>query len=111
VTAYGSRPKTYFCKQRVPMTSWTCNTTPVQRIGPNGALPPGPGAEFTRKGYEFWPDGLETAIRYASAVAQVPVIVTENGVATEDDLRRIVYVKRALAGVARCLGDGIDVRG
>lgn len=83
----------------------------AQRIGPDGPLPPGPGAEFTQMGYEFWPDGLETTIRYASAKAQVPVIVTENGVATEDDSRRVAYVERALAGLARCLGDGIDVRG
>jgi beta-glucosidase len=41
----------------------------------------------------------------------VPVIVTENGVATEDDARRIEYIQRALAGLKRCLDDGIDVRG
>jgi beta-glucosidase len=83
----------------------------LQRVGPNGLLPPAPGAKFTQMGYEFWPDGLESAIRYASAQARVPVIVTENGVATEDDSQRIVYVERALAGLARCLSDGIDVRG
>ena len=83
----------------------------LQRIGPNGLLHPAPGAKFTQMGYEFWPDGLEAAIRYASAKAQVPVIVTENGLATDDDLQRIEYVERALAGMGRCLSDGIDVRG
>jgi beta-glucosidase len=41
----------------------------------------------------------------------VPVYVTENGVATEDDTRRVAYIDRALAGVQKCLADGIDVRG
>ncbi len=61
--------------------------------------------------YEFWPEALEATIRYASAATGLPVIVTENGVATEDDTRRIVYVERALRGVAACLRDGLDVRG
>jgi len=41
----------------------------------------------------------------------VPVYVTENGIGTEDDTRRIEYIKRALAGVQKCLADGVDVRG
>ncbi len=61
--------------------------------------------------YEFWPEALEATIRQASAVAKVPVIVTENGIGTDKDDRRIEYVRRALNGVARCIRDGIDVRG
>ena len=45
------------------------------------------------------------------ARAKVPVYVTENGIGTEDDTRRVEYIKRALAGVQKCLADGIDVRG
>jgi beta-glucosidase len=41
----------------------------------------------------------------------VPVIVTENGVAMDDDSRRIEYIQRAVQGVKRCLADKIDVRG
>lgn len=82
-----------------------------QRIGPAGPLPPEPGAEFTQMGYEFWPDALPATIRYASAHAQVPVVVTESGIASDDDSRRIAYVERALNGVGQCIRDGIDVRG
>jgi beta-glucosidase len=81
------------------------------RVGQDGDLPPEPGVELTQMGYEFWPESLEQTIRYASARAKVPVYVTENGVATEDDARRVEYVRRALAGVESCLRDGIDVRG
>ncbi len=81
------------------------------RIGANGALPPEAGVETTQMGYEFWPEALEANIRQASAIAKVPVIVTENGIGTDKDDRRIEYVRRALSGVARCIRDGIDVRG
>jgi beta-glucosidase len=82
-----------------------------QRFGPDGPLPPEEGMEVTQMGYEFWPEALEASIRYAIARAGVPVIVTENGIATADDTRRVAYVRRALAGVANCLRDGLDVRG
>ena len=81
------------------------------RVAKDGDLPPDPGAELTQMGYEFWPEALEQTIRYAASRAQVPVYVTENGVATEDDTRRVEYIKRALAGVRACLVDRIDVRG
>ena len=61
--------------------------------------------------YEFWPEALEAAIRHAITVAGIPVIVTENGLGTTDDSRRIEYVERALQGVFNCLQDGLDVRG
>jgi beta-glucosidase len=81
------------------------------RVGKDGDLPKEQGAELTQMGWEFYPEALEQTIRYAAAQAKVPVYVTENGVATEDDTRRVEYIKRALAGVQNCLKDGIDVRG
>jgi beta-glucosidase len=77
--------------------------------GPQGTLPP--ELEVTQMGYEFYPEALEGCLRNAAAVARVPLIVTENGVATDDDTRRVEFIRRALQGVARCLQDGIDVRG
>ncbi len=82
-----------------------------QRVGSNGPLPPEEGMELTQMGYEFWPESLEATIREAAAVAQIPVIVTENGIGTADDMRRVEYIRRAVRGVASCLKDGIDVRG
>ena len=74
-------------------------------------LPPPPGAELTQMGYEFYPEALEHTVRYASKQTGVPVIVTENGIGTEKDDRRVEYIQRALAGVKRCIQDRIDVRG
>jgi len=81
------------------------------RFGPEGPLPPQEGVELTQMGYEFWPEALEATIRYAAAKTGIPVIVTENGIGTADDTRRVEYIKRALQGVANCLDDGLDVRG
>jgi beta-glucosidase len=81
------------------------------RVGPNGSLPPEEGVELTQMHNEFWPEALEATIREAAAVAQIPIIVTENGIGTTDDTRREEYIRRAVRGVANCLKDGIDVRG
>ena len=82
------------------------------RIGPGGALGPEDGVELTQMGYEFWPEALEATVRRAWEVTeQTPVLVTENGISTDDDERRVAYVRRALEGVLRCLADGIEVQG
>jgi beta-glucosidase len=81
------------------------------RVGPDGDLPPEPGGEGTQIGFEFWPEALEQTVRYAASQTGVPVIVTENGIATDDDSRRIEYIQRALRGLHNCVRDGLDVRG
>jgi len=81
------------------------------RIGPDGVLGTEDGVPTTQMGYEFWPAALEATIRRAAEVTHIPVLVTENGIGTADDAQRIAYVSEALAGVGRCLADGIDVRG
>jgi beta-glucosidase len=74
-------------------------------------LPPAAGVELTQNGWEFYPEALEHTVRYAAKETGVPVIVTENGIATEDDTKRIEYIRRALQGLKRAIGDGVDVRG
>jgi beta-glucosidase len=44
-------------------------------------------------------------------VGDVPIIVTENGIATADDARRIAFTEAALASLRAALDDGADVRG
>ncbi|MGO9343082.1 MAG: glycoside hydrolase family 1 protein [Acidimicrobiales bacterium] len=82
------------------------------RVGPEGALDVEPGVPVTTMGYERWPQGLEATIRRAWEVTGgTPVLVTENGISTEDDSERIGFVSEALEGVLRCLDDGIRVLG
>ncbi|MBT8226080.1 MAG: family 1 glycosylhydrolase [Dactylosporangium sp.] len=81
-------------------------------VGAGGALPPREGVETTLTGWEYFPEALGIGVRNAWAVTGgVPVIVTENGIATADDARRIDYTRAALTGLHRALADGVDVRG
>lgn len=74
-------------------------------------LSPPKGAELTQTGMEFYPECVEHVVRYASKATGVPIIVTENGIATTDDTRRVEYIQRAVAGLKRAIDDGVDVRG
>jgi beta-glucosidase len=81
-------------------------------IGSDGLPRSGAHVRRTLTGWEFYPQGLEAAVRHtASLLAGVPILVTENGVATRHDPERIEYTRDALAGLRRAVGDGIDVRG
>ena len=81
------------------------------RVGPDGFLGPEKGVELTQMGYEFWPEALEATLRYAHQVAGVSLMVTENGIGTQNDARRIEYYQRALKGMVNALNDGLDIRG
>jgi beta-glucosidase len=69
------------------------------------------GVPVTQMGYEYWPQATEHTVRRAAQVTGLPVVVTENGIGTEDDRQRIAFLAEALHGVHRCLEDGVDVRG
>ena len=79
--------------------------------GPEGQLPCPPDAELTQMDYEFYPEALEHVIRKVHEDFQGTLIVTENGIATADDTRRVEFIRRALDGVQHCLNDGLPVRG
>ncbi|WP_235364897.1 glycoside hydrolase family 1 protein [Sphingomonas sp. ERG5] len=78
-------------------------------VGAEGRLPAPEGAEMTAAHYEFYPQALGGTIRFAAERIGVPIYVTETGMATNDDTRRIAYIDGALAEVRKCLDDGIDV--
>ena len=80
-------------------------------VGPSGRLPPPPDAELTAAGYEFYPEALRNTIRLAAERTGRPLIITENGVATDDDTRRIAFLDRTLTCIREALVDGLDVRG
>ena len=81
------------------------------QYGPQGQLPCPEGAELTQMDYEFYPEALEHVIRKVHEDFKGDLIVTENGIATSDDSRRVEFIRRALQGVESCLADGIPVKG
>jgi beta-glucosidase len=64
---------------------------------------------MTDAGYEFYPQALASTIRWAHSEIGKPIYVTESGIATDDDSRRIAFIDEALAGVRDCLAEGIPV--
>ena len=81
------------------------------QYGPQGQLPAPEGAELTQMDYEFYPEALEHVIRKVRQEFKGDLIVTENGVATADDTRRVEFIRRALRGVENCMAEGIPVKG
>jgi beta-glucosidase len=83
------------------------------RINPDGLAGPEPGVPVLPMGYEFWPEALESTLHRAWSYTggRAPLLVTENGIGTDDDPQRVEYVARALAGVLRAIDAGVDVRG
>ncbi|MCA0755776.1 family 1 glycosylhydrolase [Paenibacillus sp. N4] len=79
--------------------------------GPDGILPIPDGAEITQMGNEFYPEALGAVVRYVAKHLEIPIMISENGIATDDDTRRVVFIDRALKGVHDCISEGIQVLG
>jgi beta-glucosidase len=80
-------------------------------FGPAGKVDDDPSVPQTQMGLENWPHAVEYAVRRTAAFTNLPVVITESGIATENDAERITYLSEVIGGVRRCLDDGIDVRG
>ena len=81
-------------------------------VGPEGVRPPADDVEKTLTGWEFWPAAAATGVRNAWTLSNhTPVMVTENGIATADDSRRIDYTRGALEGLHDCISEGITLLG
>jgi beta-glucosidase len=83
-----------------------------QPVDADGPVPHPDSPDNTLTGWAYRPDALGITIRNAALVTGgVPILITENGIATADDNRRIAYTTEALDGMFAAMGDGIDVRG
>jgi beta-glucosidase len=81
------------------------------RIGPDGPVAGEPEL-MTQAHMEYRPEALGRAVTRASEVLpQMPILITENGIATDDDAQRIAYTDGALRGLGEAIADGADVRG
>ena len=87
-------------------------TYSTHHVGPDGQHMPHPeGLRVTQMGWPFTPAAIGNTVRYAAAKTGLPVIVTENGVAADDDADRVEYISGALAALREAMDDGVDVRG
>lgn len=83
-----------------------------QLVDAAGIVPHTPSPDNTMVGTAYRPDAIGIAVRHAWEVTQgTPVLVTENGIATKDDARRIRYTREALTHLSEVVAEGVDVRG
>lgn len=68
------------------------------------------GHGLTDMGWEIYPKGLKKVLKYASRL-NVPLIITENGIATKDDNKKIKFIKAHVDVLESAINEGIDVRG
>jgi beta-glucosidase len=79
-------------------------------LDPEPALPA--GRRRTRMGYEFRPQAVVAAIRRVAALLPgKDVVVTEHGVATDDDDERVEFIDRGLRAIHAEIEAGLPVRG
>ncbi len=81
------------------------------RLDSKGLVAPPPGAEMTAAGYEYFPAALSYTIKLAASKTKKPIYVTESGIGTDDDTRRVAWIDATVAEVGKCLDQGIPVHG
>ncbi len=81
------------------------------RFGRFGQIDPPKDAELTQMSYEFYPEATGNVIRSVVKEFKGDIIVTENGLASTDDSRRVEFIRRAVASVQDCIKDDIPVKG
>ncbi|WP_339273048.1 family 1 glycosylhydrolase [Paenibacillus sp. FSL W8-0426] len=79
--------------------------------GPSGVVQPPDHAKLTKMGYENYPQALANVLQFVAKHWDGPIIVTENGISTDQDDERVEFIRQATAGVQKCVEDGIDVIG
>ncbi len=80
-------------------------------IGRDGLIPADESMRRTQMDYEFYPEALGHVIRRVYRESGLPILVTENGIATAKDEERVEFIDKALAGVRECRAEGIPVLG
>ncbi len=81
------------------------------RITLDGPLPAPETVERTLTGWEYYPSAVAEAARLAHDITGLPVLVSENGIATADDARRIDYTRDALRALHAEMAAGLPLFG
>ena len=82
----------------------------VDSTSPGFIAAPAGEAETTQMGWEVYPEGFGRMLRRV-AEAGLPIVVTENGIATADDSQRIRFLAAHLRQLKQAMDAGVDVRG
>jgi len=79
-------------------------------LHPSFPHPSTTGDRLNQLGWGEHPQGLLIALRRARRLGK-PILITENGLATDDDAYRGEFIRRHVEVALQARGDGVDVRG
>lgn len=67
--------------------------------------------EMSDAGYEVYPAGIYYVLKELYKRYKIPIIVTENGIATDEPEKRRVFIRRSVQYLAKAIMEGVDLRG
>jgi beta-glucosidase/6-phospho-beta-glucosidase/beta-galactosidase len=92
----------------IPLLDFVPTLSYQSALNPTAPACPSTCTEF---GWEIYPQGLREVLGIAGSYG-LPVYITENGIADNDDDQRPAYLVQHLAVLAQAIADGVaDVRG
>jgi beta-glucosidase len=81
------------------------------RYDGDGPVPLPDDAVRNDMGSDIYPPSLAGAVRYAYAETGVPILVTEHGLAHDDDTLRAAFLEPSLRSLLEAVDDGVPVLG
>lgn len=82
-----------------------------KRFDSNGLMPYEKGIKLSQMGYEIYPDAISGAVRKIAKSFKGNILITENGIATDDDKERIRFIDKATDGICKCIDEDIPILG
>jgi len=74
---------------------------------PEGEL----SSNYTQNGWEIDPEGFYEVLKAVNKRYGKPIVVSENGIGTQSEQKKIRYFREHVNQMRRALADGVDVRG
>ena len=92
----------------IGLNYYSCRWATFRR--PVNPFPNRRGVPLTQMGWEIDPEGIFDLAAWAARYGR-PILITENGIATDDEDERARYIKSHVGALRRAAAGGADVRG
>lgn len=69
------------------------------------------GSNYTQNGWEINPEGFYTVLKAVYKRYGKPIVVSENGIGTQSEQKKIRYFREHVNQLRRAMADHVDVRG
>jgi beta-glucosidase len=68
-------------------------------------------SSYTQNGWEINPEGFYEVLRAVNKRYDKPIVVSENGIGTQSEQKKIRYFREHVNQMRRAMAEGVDVRG